>query len=306
MLYISNSSLGTLSSCPRRFMYQYADAKRQDTMATLVGTAMHQAVQEWALTGDRDKAYHALMYAYPFDKYLEETNASKAKRSINSCMMALDAAMDGISYSGLKLMTINDKPANELDFALVLKSTELHYPLCYTGSIDSIFLQPWNERILVCDYKTTTRNVELTNKMYSNSNQAIMYALILSAALGIKPTDVDYQYALIEVTDKIPQFQMQAKAITEEAVSEAIATIKTYALWIESMLDAMFFPKNSSDCINFNRICPHYDGCTAGASYSNEVYKTMLNRIMSEEPEYRYTYLGSDKTDYDLKGEIII
>ena len=304
-LYISNSSLGVLTSCPRRFMYQYTQPVRQDTMATLVGTAMHQGIQEWALSGDRDRAYTALLRAYPFDKWLEESSSSKAKRSITSCMTALDAAMDGISYSGLRLMDINGKPANELDFALTLSTPELKYPLCYTGSIDSIYLQA-DDSILVCDYKTTTRPVDLTAAMYRNSNQAVMYALILSAALGIKPTDIYYQYAIIEMTDKIPTFCMHAKPITDEAVSEAVATLKTMSLWISSMLDSHFFPKSSSSCINYNRLCSHYDRCTAGACILSADTDELLSRVCSEEPEYRYTYLGSDKTDYDLKGTLQI
>ena len=54
-------------------------------MATEVGTAVHQALQDATEAGDRHAATKALIKRYPYELWLTATNKERASRSLLSC-----------------------------------------------------------------------------------------------------------------------------------------------------------------------------------------------------------------------------
>jgi len=300
MLIISSSTIASLLSCPRRFILNYHSPERRPTLATEVGTAVHQAMQAATETGDRHEATKALVRRYPYELWLTATNRERASRSLLSCATVIDTALDALDLHGFRLAEVNGRKASELDFLLELVDHD-NAPLgiAYSGSIDSVFVDSTGMPVIT-DYKTTVKDIGLAALQYSHSLQACIYAIVLASAMGIEPTDIEYQYIILKLDDGLGEVQTERKRVTPALLDEARGYLQVYTNALREMLRTRNFPQQNSSCTAFNRPCFFANVC------DRPHVEQAITSALTTDPGYRYAYLDTGKTDYDIRGRLSI
>ena len=309
MIILSSSTLHSLIGCPRRFILNNASPARSASLATEVGTAVHQAMQAGTETGASasPEAHRAAMLAllrrYPFGLWQDAKPAERKVRSILSCAVAVDNALDTLDANGFRLAEVNGRKASELDFLLSFThnfgADSVASDIAYSGSIDSVFVDPYGAPVIT-DYKTTVKDISLASLQYAHSMQACIYAIVLSQALGIPATDISYQYIIIKLDDGLGEIQVERKRVTAESIAEATAYLRFYIGCLERMMQARYFPQQHDACVAFNRPCFFANECD-GAHM-----KAAIENAERADCSYRYAYLDTGKTDYDIRGTLTL
>ena len=184
MIILSSSTLHSLISCPRKFILNNASPARSASLATEVGTAVHQAMQAGTETGTSASpeahraAMQALLRRYPFGMWQDAKPAERKVRSILSCAVAVDNALDTLDANGFRLAKVNGRKASELDFLLSFQHAygehrehSVASGVAYSGSIDSVFVDAYGAPVIT-DYKTTVKDIALASLQYAHSMQA--------------------------------------------------------------------------------------------------------------------------------------
>lgn len=295
---VSSSTIASLINCPRRFILNYHHTERTPSLATEVGTAVHQALQDATETGDRHAAIKALIKRYPYELWLTATNKERASRSLLSCAVAIDTALDMLDLQGMRLAEVNGRKATELDFLLTLTDKDgKPLDIAYSGSIDSVFVDSTGMPIIT-DYKTTTKDINLAVLQYSHSLQACIYAIVVASALGIEPTDIEYQYIIIKLDNGMGEVHTERARVTPAKLNEVRGYLKVYTTVLQQMLAERNFPPNNSSCTSFGRPCYFANQCDM--AHVNEA----ITSALTTNPAYRYAYLETGKTDYDIRGRL--
>lgn len=296
-IIISASTVPTILSCPRKFILNYDNPERRETLATGVGTAIHHSIQTGVETGNMHEATKALLAKYPYELFLQASKKERASRSLLSCITAVDTTLNQLDLKGYSLATINGKKATELDFLLNLNRDGKPLDISYSGSIDNVLISPQGVPVIT-DYKTTTKSLELASLQYSKSLQAAIYAIVIAQALGIAPTDIQYQYIIIKLDNQLGEIAFERHAVTSDSLADAARYLRVYTNALSDMITNGYFPPQSSSCTSFSRPCWFANQC------SNESVREALNRIANKPDSYRYAYLDTGKTDYDIKGDL--
>lgn len=143
-------------------------------------------------------------------------------------------------------------PAIELSFCL---NTGDGYK--YYGHIDAIVRNKWTGKIAVLELKTTGMKV-LHPALYSNSNQALGYAVALDA-LAYGHADYEVIYCTYQVPTEEWHVLPFAKSVTKKA--EWLQDLLLDHSRITSYRQLNHYPKNGSSCLRFNRPCRWYGEC---------------------------------------------
>lgn len=298
MIIISSSTIYQLLSCPRKFILGYATPNRTPSLATEVGTAVHQAMQ--AGTEASDRAMHhalcALLRRFPYELFLNASPKERANRSLLSCATAIETALAQLDQHGLRLAEVNGRKASELDFLLTLDTNR---EFGYSGSIDSVFVGS-DGRVWITDYKTTTKDIELAALQYSKSLQASIYAIVVASALGIPATDICYQYVIIRLDSQLGEVRFERKQVTAEGISEAKKYLRIFTNTLRECWHSEYFPPQADSCTAFKRPCWYANQCNATG------LREAIASIKEMPDTYRYAYLDTGKTDYDIRGELIV
>ena len=122
-LRVSYSSMGTFSSCARKFEFDkiYPPRARdsRDMYAADVGKALHAGFQDWLINGDREEAIWQFMRAFPWDGEAYQTNDY---RSFEACLATLESMFDDAKEAGkLTLSTVHKAKGKEYPTVLILR-----------------------------------------------------------------------------------------------------------------------------------------------------------------------------------------
>lgn len=301
-IILSSSTIQSVLTCPRKFILNYASPHRSESLATGVGTAVHQALQtatEHSQDANRYQlALRALLRSFPHQLFLDATTRERANRSLLSCAVAIENTLQQLNQFGMTLVKINGKPASEVDFLLDIVGDSVQakdVAFAYSGSIDSVFIDTAG-KVIITDYKTTTKDIHLAQLQYQKSLQACIYAIVLSNALGIDPTDIDYQYIIIKLDNTFGEVAFERHSITADSIEDAKRYLHFYTSALQSCFRSGYFPPHSGSCTQFNRECYFAGQC------DNLSCKNAIKEALALPDTYRYAYLETGKTDYDIRG----
>lgn len=270
---ISNSSLCSLHTCPRKYQLTkvYPAAIRDKTVHTAFGSAFGEGIQA-LLSGAtiEDAVLRAVMQ---WDIDIEEEEP-KSKKSLWTAISALQ------SFAIIKHTTvleeyevakfIDGRLACELSFCITMP--EGFY---YRGYVDVVLKHKITGSYLVVDVKTSGANYSAPGK-YQNSPQAIGYSIVLDF---IEPNLSQYDVMYYEYLTSIKKY---------EAHTFVVGYLQR-AMWLRNLqLDCEImklynqypdWPMHGESCMSYSRPCQFIDVCqmsTAALTGGQEIIEDGL------------------------------
>ena len=196
----SHSIDGTIESCARRFefkhVYGYESRLEPVGLAADVGTALHEAAQEFTRSWDFDKAAMTLLRWWPWklEQARSDAGLKDYKRTLGHALLLLEAICKHPIWDEWEPAKLPDgSPAIELpwrmnhislgSFKHPLTGQELF--LATQGKIDWILQNRANpNRKMVADLKTTVLDAPAQQASFRFSGQAGQYGVVVAHAIG--------------------------------------------------------------------------------------------------------------------------
>lgn len=287
----SHSIDGTFDYCPRKFefahVYQQVPEAGSTGMAAEVGTALHEAVQEWArvlLTpganrGDPDlqaeavrRGTMALMRWWPWileEVAFEQKQLASKQRSFPQAIHLFMTIVSHEMWNDYELATLPDgTPAIEIPWRIVHKSKGIltdpdgrKRVLVTQGKIDFVLRHRTTGEVRVFDLKTTTKMEESLFGAYRFSGQALGYSFIVHSALGI-----DVRQTGMAVTYLVASFD--AFKVIPTAFRLSGDEIRDYLRGRDQILARMalhmqdqWWPRRMHGCDSYSSNCPYISVC---------------------------------------------
>ena len=272
-LRISHSSLGAFHACERKMeMRKFLSSDlRDESHASSLGNALHAAMLNYSQHKDIDAAIWELWLRYPYKYYTTPLEPRSFESAVG--MLYELAQFDRLPHLELAYFqnpkTGEREPAIEVKFEIVIVNKPLGrnpvtgdpIPVIYVGFIDSVFFDIIERNFIVCDLKTTTRNISDWTPVYKFDQQCVPYALVLEEALGnhFETLDVLYLIAKLDLLDpKLLPYQFP-KTIDDlrdwaRGLANAIEDMCRYAI-------TGWWPRKSGSCMAFNRSCYYFNMC---------------------------------------------
>lgn len=262
---ISNSILGSLHACPRRFLQEKISANSKAAAGVaevpnidfVFGHAVGAGVQSY-LAFDRDLSAGLyatfLSWKYKWELGKEDYNLRK-KKTIERAVIAVEMFKYWweANFDDWEIYRLPDgRPAVELSFCIDFGTYK------YFGHIDLVLRNKRTGRIAIGENKTTGyRNPHPA--LYQNSGQAIGYAIVLDSIVGTDVADYDVLYYAYSASGEEWHHFPFAKntAAKLEWVQDRMIDNGHIAQYFE--LD--HFPKNGGSCFLFNRPCQFFGDC---------------------------------------------
>lgn len=283
---ISNSILGALHACPRKFIQEKiaaaeasnVDVARPPNIDFVFGHSVGAGVASY-LAFDRDLTagiFATVMSWYgDWDLGKEDYNKRK-KKSIERAVIATE--MFSYWWKGnfdeWEIYRLSDgRPCVELSFCIDFGKTK------YFGHIDCILRNRRTKRIAIGENKTTGYS-NPNPALYQNSGQAIGYALVLDLIVkDLADYDVLY-YAYSATGEEWHHFPFaKTTAMKLEWIQDRLIDISH----INQYYRLEHFPKDGSSCFLFNRQCQFFGECDI-------VNKERMRNLEVLETEDRDTY----------------
>ena len=294
LLMTSHSIDGTFENCARRFeflhAYMRAPEKESDAYAADVGTALHEAVQEWQrrlFYGEshaeaEGKGAITLLRWWPWEVEDSRKDQGKAigERTLGNALLLLAMIYESPVWTDWELVSIeNFGPAIEVPWRIVHKSMG-KIPLPYgregfiatQGKIDFIFRHKVTRKFKVFDLKTTEKKKVAHDAAFRFSGQAGQYGIVLDHALGIDSMkdglDITYLMAMFgsayggedNLGNPMEVYPLNYHLDSEE-LADAVAVkierldrMKAYAM-------RGYWPRRTHGCEFFGTPCGFLDIC---------------------------------------------
>lgn len=273
-LRVSYSSLGTFSTCPRKFEFDkiYPRLPRDgSSFAADVGSALHAGYQEFLTSHDRDKSTWALMKAYPYDLEFMESNDY---RSIEACISTLDAMMDKSEVNEYSLAQIKNPrgevvPAVEVPFEIRFKGLDIPpcelYPygasLSVIGYIDAIMQNVMTNLYRTFDIKTTRMSLNDATPKFKFDSQQVPYGIVVDhvAQGAVESFEVLYLDCYIDLLN--PTVTLYPFMKTTNDVQEWVTNKMMQFQQMRQMILGGYFPRTDNGCLFYNRPCRYLEPC---------------------------------------------
>ncbi len=261
---ISNSSVLSVHSCPRRYQLRklWPEYLGDVSVDTVYGSMFHTGIQQFLSTGNLQEAMLIAATDWRLELY-----EFKKEKSFWHCWNAIEQFAFLYPESPLadyEILIYNGKPAMELGFCISLPDG-----FYYRGYIDLVMRHRYTGSILVVDLKTSGMNHSNPAK-YQNSSQNIAYSVVLdTVAPGLQTFNVMYYEYLTYLN----------KFVAHDFVIDNLER----ATWIRDLLmecQIMQFydnnaewPKHGESCISYGRSCEFLDNCTMPTAALLGTYK---------------------------------
>lgn len=280
-LITSHSIDGTFESCPRRFefrhLYQQYPLLETSGLAADVGTALHEAAQEWTRSYSIEKAEWTLLKWWPWE--LEDMRKQAGlkpdyDRTLGNALNLLNAFVRHKFWDDWEVAKLPDgSPAIELPWRINHTSLgSFRNPingdetfLATQGKIDWILQHRKIQNLFrVTDMKTTILDEPLQNANFRFSGQAGQYGLVLAQALGL-----DWQKEGLDVCYFVAEFGEHGFPVTNPMehhlepmeVYEAIEAKNERLRRMISMGRQAFWPRRAHGCVFYQKPCGFLDVC---------------------------------------------
>lgn len=276
----SHSIDGTFESCPKRFMfrhlYEQMPVAEPRGLAADVGTALHEAVQDWTKHRDIDRAGMILLRWWPWmlEDMREKAGYKDYKRTLGNAFLLLHAICEHEFWDEWEVAKL---PDNELAIELAWRINHIslgsftHPTLkCETflatqGKIDWILQHKVNrQRFMVTDLKTTIMGEEAQQASFRFSGQAGQYGLVASHATGH-----DWQEEGLEVCYLVAEFGEHGNPEVfphqyKLPPNEVMEAIEAKNIRLRLMLmhgQTGFWPRRTHGCAFYQTPCGFLDVC---------------------------------------------
>jgi hypothetical protein len=279
LLITSHSIDATFDSCARRFEFIHGwrrlPQRESSTYAADVGTALHEAVQQWARTESADEGALRLLRYWPWsDERIRRAESKQiGQRTLGNSVLMYDRIISHEWWNDWELVYIKGfGHAIEVPFLIVHESLGIiKLPngdlalLATQGKIDFILRHRRTRKYKVLDLKTTVKDVPAHNASFRFSDQAGLYALVLDKALdsswekdGLSVTymvayfgsdEADMQ--VIPLDYDLPPYEVQDLI---DVKMERLIRMRTYA-------EHQRWPRRSHGCEFFGTPCGFLDIC---------------------------------------------
>lgn len=272
---ISNSAMELFHTCERKFEFRRLyEGKRDDmSLPPAVGQAIHAGFQEYLLTKSEDKATEKLILNYP----AELNNNPLDHRSMEAAYATLMRMLQSrvfTEYSFVQLKTPKGlRPAIEVHCRLRLKHTYLNaialrnkreftpIPIFYDMFIDAIMFNNLYDSYEVFDAKSHRRNLYDITPCWAFDDQCIPYAIILEHIIGNPIEELIYNYLTGYVDISNPKAQPLKFHKTKVDIADWAKKLVIMVRQLQQYYDQQWFPRRSSACTSWNRVCPYFKYC---------------------------------------------
>lgn len=273
-LVTSHSIDGTFESCPRRFEFRHVIGMVPDTedsgFAADAGTAIHEAVQEWARTQNVEKGLMALLRWWPWAA--EDAREYKDARNFGNAILLYHAILDHPFWQDWEVANLPDNSL-AIELAFRINHTSLghfRHPrtgrktyLATQGKMDFIVRHRVTGRLMVVDLKTTTLPEETHEAAFRFSGQAGQYGMVLSTAVGhdFRLHGLDVCYLVAEFGTLGPNVEPFEYHLSPDEVEDSIRTKQDRLSRMISMAREEFWPRRTHGCHFFKQPCGYLDVC---------------------------------------------
>lgn len=305
---LSYSSINVFHSCPTKFMLQkFADLplKHNNSTATLIGTAMHEAFQTYLVTGKFENAIKVLILKYPH----KLKKAKSGKYHILDAYYLLTELKLWYDNSGLELLEINGKPAVEfrIDTKYKIVGGKTLKGFNYIGYIDAIFREKATNSIVICDIKTTstTNSMEEEIVKYQLSPQTVEYASNILALFGVPDEQISSYIRHVKILYLVARFAGLDNAVVPLWFAKQASDVNNLSTTIEDIvneIDRKGFAINryfkSGACSSFGQICPFFPICSGSVPKSEMPAIRSISPQLSDDRANHFNTKTIDKTIY--------
>lgn len=259
-LLVQNSNLMTYStseilySCPRKYAIKKMQAEsgtadRLNSPTFAFGHAVGAGVAVYDETQDLRKAIWNAFLAWDIDLFDEERRTERSNgKSFFEAVWALyvyktfyEEETDLGSYETVKI-----------EGTIAIDFEDGHY---YSGHIDEVLRHKLTGKYRVKENKTTgMKNVDPA--LYSNSNQALSYAVVVDMLGG---SDYEVHYTVYSSAEQrwMQFFFVKQGFKKAEWIQDQLLTHQA----LDHYTELKFFPKRGASCFNFMRRCEYYESC---------------------------------------------
>lgn len=201
VLELSHSSRGLLRSCPRKLEFRkiYNNSRKQESLASGAGSALHDGVQSYLQDKDEEQAIWRMIRSFPI-KYQKSW---MDQNSLAGCYHTLQSMLQWPKLHEYELAKIKKQdgsivPAVEVPFVLRINNYPFYengdtIQVDYIGFMDLIMYNKMDDEYIVWDMKTTTKNTDKAVE-FAFHDQCLPYGLALESLLG-RDTTFGFQVA---------------------------------------------------------------------------------------------------------------
>lgn len=294
-LITSHSIDGTFESCARRFEFRHVIGMVPDVdetgFAAEAGTAMHEALQQWARSGSETEAYLTLCRWWPWK--MEQERARKDARNFDQATLLLDALIHDSFWDEWEVARLPDGThAIELPFRInhtslgsfIHPRTKRKTFLATQGKIDFIVRHKKTGRLMVLDLKTTTYDESVHEAAFRFSGQAGQYGMVLSAAVGhdFHVHGLEVCYLLAEFGPLGPAVRPFQYVLSPEEVEDSIQTKVSRLNRMMYMARSGFWDRRTHGCVFYNTPCGYLDVC------HRRDYRFLLDWFAAEADRFKF------------------
>lgn len=250
------STVEVLHACPRKFAIQKMQSHlgtrvRRQNATFAFGHAVGAGVATFDETGDLQASVWAAFLAWDVDLF--ETERKEGHKNGKSFVEAVWALYVYRTFREEELQELQEYEHVGSEKTVAIDFEDGSF---YSGHIDELFRHRVTGQFLIKENKTTNFT-NVNPALYSNSDQALSYGVIVDAEGG--GSEYSVLYTIYSAT--------QQKWVKYEFVKQ---TYKK-ADWLQDQLlinqqvdhyaELCFFPKRGGSCFDFMRVCEYYETC---------------------------------------------
>lgn len=288
-LEVSDSSLGLLASCPRKFEFRkmFMSDRFENSLPANVGSALHTGSQTYCTGISKEQATFNMLMEFPMQyetKLMDIRTWQSATYVLETAMQFWDIDMEEWEIAMIQDAEGNPIPAYEVPFALVMKNFPFYadgrtITLKYIGYIDLILHNKLTGQYAVCDIKTTSADLSTKNYEFTFADQCLPYGLILETLLGqdiSRGFEVYYWMQFIHPIDATNVLLPFIK--TRDDIQDWVAGFMEDINIIKRSYNAGWFRRRSKSCYSWNRPCTYFDMCDSRDTKSLSIFVKMENQ----------------------------
>lgn len=304
-LQISYSSGGTFDSCARKFEFRKIYPRRkqlQDSLPAAVGQALHAGFQEFLATQSEEKAYWALLNAYPYEL---EYSAYDDKRSLEATVSTLDAMLAYGAMDEWELLKIQRPdgvvvPATEVPFELILKGITLAdgRGLSIIGYMDAAMRSLVTGAMRTMDIKTHRSTLRNADPKYRFDNQQTPYGIVIQHVTQEPCDEFEVLYLDTFVDLQEPRVHLYSYHRDSTDVQEWLANTVLRGQRIQRAMAMDYFPRTDNGCLSFNQACPYLEVCQ-----TRDKEAILEFMLMGEEPAVPEAFEPWIQAEIDVFGD---
>lgn len=301
----SHSIDGTFENCPRRFEFRHVYEQRplfeSTGMAADVGTALHEATQEWSKERNVLESQKTLLKWWPWalERKRKQADLADSRRTLGNALLLLEAICTHPFWDEWEVARLPDG-AYAIELPWRINHTSLgsfRHPvsgkpvyLATQGKIDWILRHRRDRwRFMVCDLKTTILNELAQQASFRFSGQAGQYGLVLSAAIDHpwREQGMDVTYFVAEFGEHgLPDTNPLTYHLEPSEILESIEAKNERLRRMIAMGQSGFWPRRSHGCSFYGNPCGFLDICHR------------------REPDFLTTWFAAERQQFEIERRI--